>query len=369
MTVKQAFKYELAPTPRQANLLARAAGTARFAFNWGLSMARGLLGKGLPIPSAPELHRAWNVFKRESAPWWSEVSKCAPQEALRDLRRAFENFFASRKGERAGPKVGFPHYRKKGLDDRFRLTGSIRVGRHGVKLPRIGWVRTKEATAKFRGRVLSATVRREADRWYVSLAVEVERPEPRLHAGGIVGVDLGLKAFAVLSDATVVAPGKALMRALSALRRRSKAHSRTKKGSNRRRKSALSLARLHRRVRNQRGDFHHQLSTTLTKTKSVVVIEDLAVRNMVKNRSLARAIADAGWGDFRRMLEYKATWYGCRIVVADRFYPSSKTCSACGFVKAEMPLSERVFSCEGCGLVIDRDLNAAINLEHLGQTA
>lgn len=104
-------------------------------------------------------------------------------------------------------------------------------------------------------------------------------------------------------------------------------------------------------------------------TKYATVIEDLAVRNMVKNRSLARAIADAGWGDFRRMLEYKATWYGCRIVVADRFYPSSKTCSACGFVTAAMPMSERVFRCEGCGLVIDRDLNAAINLEHLGQTA
>ena len=367
MTVKQAFRYELDPTSRQANLLARAAGTARYAFNWGLNLARGLLGKKLPVPSAPEFHRLWNVFKRENAPWWSEVSKCAPQEALRDLRRAFENFFSSREGKRKGPKVGFPRYRKKGRDDRFRLTGRIRVGRRAVKLPRIGWVRTKESTTKFRGRVLSATVRREADRWYVSLQVEVERPDPRSHAGSVVGVDLGLKVFAVLSDGTVVAPGKALVRALTALRRRSKAHSRKQRGSKRRRKSALSLARLHRRVANRRRDFHHKLSTTLTKTKSVVVIEDLAVKGMVRNHRLARAISDAGWGHFRRMLEYKAEWYGCRIVVADRFYPSSKMGSGCGAVKAERALSEQTFTCEACGLVMDRDLNAAINLEHLAQ--
>ena len=367
MTVQQAFRYELAPTRRQANLLARAAGTARFAFNWALNLARALIGKGLPVPSAAELHRAWNVYKRENAPWWDEVSKCAPQEALRDLHRAFENFFASRQGKRAGPRVGFPRFRKKGRDDRFRLTGAIRVGRRAVKLPRIGWVRTKEETTKFRGRVLSATVRREADRWYVSLAVEVERPDARPANGGVVGVDLGLKAFAVLSDGMIVAPAKALGRALRALRHRSKAHSRKQRGSKRRRKSALALARLHRRVRNRRQDFHHQLSTRLTKTKSVIVIEDLAVKNMVRNRHLSRAVSDAGWGEFRRMLEYKGKWYGCRIVVANRFYPSSKTCSGCGAVKTELPLSERVFTCETCGLVIDRDLNAAINLEHLAQ--
>ena len=203
-------------------------------------MARALIGKKLSVPSAAELHRMWNVYKRENAPWWDKVSKCAPQEALRDVRRAFENFFASCQGKRAGPTVGFPRFRKKGRDDRFRLTGSIRVGRRAVKWPRIGWVRTKEETAKFRGRVRSATVRREADRWYVSLAVEIERPEPRPVSGGVVGVDLGLKAFAVLSDGMIVAPAKALGQALRALRRRSKAHSRKQRGSKRRRKSALA---------------------------------------------------------------------------------------------------------------------------------
>ena len=183
--------------------VARAAGTARYAYNWGLSRIRGLLGKSLPVPSAPELHRMWNAYKRENAPWWVEVSKAAPQEALRDLRRAFDNFFASKQGKRKGAKVRFPHYHKKGRNDAFRLTGSIRVGRRAVKLPRIGWVRTKEETAEVpRARAVSHRAAR--GRPLVRVAgVEVERPDPRPASGGpVVGVDLGLKAFAVLSDGT-----------------------------------------------------------------------------------------------------------------------------------------------------------------------
>lgn len=213
----------------------------------------------------------WNAYKREHAPWAYEVSKCAGQEALRDLRQAFDNFFASRSGKRAGPKVGFPRYRKKGRDDRFRLTGSIHVGPRGVQLPKIGWVRTKESTAKFRGRILSARVRREADRWYVSVAAERADPKPK--AGGAVGVDLGLKAFAVLSDGTVVKPSRFLARSERMLRRKQKALSRKRKGSRRRRKAAMAVARLHQKIANRRRDFHHKLSTALTRTKSVVVVD------------------------------------------------------------------------------------------------
>lgn len=365
MIVKQAFRYELAPTVMQRALLARSAGTARFAYNWGLDVCRAYLGKHLLLPSAMELHRMWNAYKQEHAPWAYEVSKCTGQEALRDLRTAFDNFFASRSGKRQGPKMGFPRYRKKGRDDRFRLTGSIHGKPRRVHLPRIGWVRTKEPTSKFQGRILSATVRREADRWYVSLAVEAERPDPQHRADGVVGVDLGLKSFATLSDGTVVAPSRFLARAQRALSRQQKALSRKQKGSHRRQKAALAVARLHRKVRNRRLDFHHKLSTMLARTKSVIVIEDIAVKGMVRNRRLARAISDAGWGEFRDMLEYKATWYGSQVIVADRFYPSTKTCSSCGVVKESLTLSERVFCCEACHLVIDRDLNAAINLEHL----
>jgi putative transposase len=200
-----------------------------------------------------------------------EVSKCAPQEALRNLDRTFRNFVRARK---AGRSCGFPRFKRKGIDDAFRLTGSIRVLGRGVRLPRLGAIRSKEGTEKFRGRILSATVRREADRWYVSLTVEVERAAPEPVVGPVVGVDLGLNSFAVVSDGereeTIEAP-KPLGRQLQLLRRRSKRHSRKRRGSRNRARSAVGLARRHRRIRNVRTDFLHKLSTTLARTKSVVV--------------------------------------------------------------------------------------------------
>jgi putative transposase len=292
----------------------------------------------------------------------SEVSQCAPQEALRDLHRAFANFVRARK---AGRYCGLPRFKRKGRDDAFRLTGSIHVEGRGVRLPRLGLVRTKEGTEKFHGRIQSATVRREANRWYVSLTVEAERKDPQPVLGPVAGVDLGLLCFAVISDGEAEeradAP-KPLAQYLHRLRRRSKAHSRKQKGSKNRARSALCLARLHRRVRNVRRDFLHKLSTRLAKTKSVVVLEELNVRGMVRNRRLARHIADAGWSSFRRMLEYKARWYGSKVVLAPRFFPSSKTCAECGAVLETLPLSVRAWTCPACGVEHDRDANAARNL-------
>ena len=362
MKVNQAFRYELDPTVRQQRLLARAAGTARYAFNWGLALCKRLLDAGKPVPHAAELHRQWNAEKPQRS-WVYGVSKCCGQEALRDLDRAFANFW---RGRKEGRRVGFPRFRRKhGRRDSFRLTGSIKVHPKSVTLPRVGCVRTKETTEKFRGRMLSATVSREADRWYVSLAVEVERDDPQPVAGPVVGIDLGLKCFAVLSDGTQMQSPKPLAKALRRLRHRQRLHSRKQRGSRNRRRSAAGLARVHRRIRCQRADLLHQLSTTLAKTKSVIVVQDLSVRGMVGNRHLCRSIADAAWSEFRRMLAYKTQWYGSRLVVAPRFYPSTKTCSARGHVKAEMPLGQRVFRCEACGVVIGRDLNAARNLASL----
>ena len=362
MTVHQAFRYELDPTVRQRRLLARAAGTARYAFHWGLALCKRLLAAGQPVPHAPELHRLWNAEKPQRS-WVYSVSKCCGQEALRALDRAFTNFWRGRKG---GHRVGFPRFRRKhGQRDSFRLTGSIKVHPKSVTLPRVGCVRTKETTEKFRGRILSATVSREADRWYVSLAVEVERDDPQPVEGPVVGVDLGLKSFAVLSDGTLLESPKPLAKAQRRLRHRQRLHSRKQRGSSNRRKSAAGLARLHRRIRCERTDFLHKTTTDLAKTKSVIVVEDLSVRGMIRNHHLARSIADAGWSEFRRMLEYKTQWYGSALIVAPRFYPSTKTCSACGHIKDEMPLGERVFRCEACGAEIDRDLNAARNLASL----
>jgi putative transposase len=364
MLTHQAFRYELAPTSEQRVTLANHAGAARWAWNWGLAVRRKAWHRRRQTLSAVELHRLLNRLKHTPRfAWLYEVSKCAPQEALRDLDRAYANYW---RGQKNGRRVGFPRFKKRGrCPERFRLTGAIRVEHGGVVLPRIGRVATKEETGKFKGRILSATCRREADRWYVAINVEVERRDPVAVDGPVVGVDRGVAVFAVCSDASRIDGPRALSRSLRRLKRRSRTVSRKQSGSTNRRKSALALARLHRRIRNQRLDALHKATTALAKTKSVIVVEDLHVAGMVRNRHLARAISDQGWAEFHRQLAYKCQWHGSRLLVAPRFYPSSKACSGCGLAKAELPLNVRTFRCEACGLVIDRDQNAARNLAAL----
>jgi putative transposase len=308
--------------------------------------------------NAIKQHRQLNALKKTEFPWMYEVSKCAPQEALCDLDRAFKNFFREIK---KGKNTGFPKFKKKGVNDSFRLTGSIHVFDKSVQLPRIGVVRTKEKTAVL-GRILSTTVNREAERWYVSLAVEREREIAQNTRDATVGIDLGLEVFATLSSGQKIPNPQHLKQIFWLLKRRSKQHSRKQKGSKNRKKSALRLACLYRRIRNQRRDFLHKLSSELTKTKSVIVMENLSVKGMVRNKYLSKAISDVGWGKFKEMLEYKSLWYGSRLVTADKFYPSSKLCSRCGCLNRDLKLSNRVFRCSECRLEIDRDLNSALNL-------
>ncbi|GBC77560.1 hypothetical protein HRbin08_01039 [bacterium HR08] len=366
MLVTQAFRFELDPNRAARVALAKHVGAARFAYNWGLARSLGALEKGERIPSAMELHKEWNRWKRENAPWWVEVSKCAPQEAFRDLEQAFRNW--RRKLARK------PRFKRKKAppDNTARFRGSIRVTPRHVQLPRIGKIRVKERTDKLlallsegKARILSATVAREADRWYVSLTCEVERPDPLLRHGEPVGVDLGLASFLVLSDGTRVDAPKPLRRALRLLRRRSRQLSRKRKGSRNHAKAVLRLARVHRRVRNIRRDFLHKLTTWLAKTKSVVVVENLSVRRLMGGR-LSRSVADAGWGTFQQMLEYKALWYGSQLVVAPLAFPSTRLCSCCGALGPKLGLSERRFRCQACGFEADRDLNAAQNLRAYG---
>jgi putative transposase len=220
-----------------------------------------------------------------------------------------------------------------------------------------------------RARILSATISREADRFYVSLTCEVERPDPKpkevRSEDDVVGVDLGLSSFAVLSDGTKIDPPKPLAKKLRLLKRRSKQLSRKQKGSNNSKKAALRLARLHRKIKNLRRDFLHRLTTCLARTKPVVVVEDLNVKGLSRG-PLSRSVADVGWGTFLRMLEYKAKWYGATLIVAPRSFPSTRLCSHCGHLNGKMPLSQRVFRCGACGLEMDRDLNAALNLKAYG---
>src|ERR1700733_15362371 len=358
MKIHKAYRYELKPTIAQRILLAKHAGCARFTFNWALQKRIDLYENEKKSTNAIEQHRLLNSLKSTDFPWMYEVSKCAAQEALRDLDRAFQNFF---RGLKTGEQIGFPSFKRKGDRDSFRLTGTIKVQGKKVQLPRLGTLTLKETTKPIE-KILSATVAREADRWYVSLTVEEEIPDPVPVQGEVVGIDMGITCFAACSNGDKVYAPKPLENSLKRLKRASQKHSRKIKGSNNRKKSATKLARLHRKNRNIRKDFLHKETTKLAKTKSVIVLEHLDVKKMLTNRTLSRKISDAGWNEYRRILEYKTKWYGSKLIIAPQFYPSSKICSTCGEQVSDLPLSIRQWQCTGCNSVHDRDVNAAMNL-------
>jgi putative transposase len=377
--VNQAYRFALDPTPEEERALWSHAGAARFAWNWGLAKCIERYEAEKRWYSASEMHKLWNAEKKQdpALAWWSENSKCAYQEAFRDLDRALRDFAKSGKGQRRGRRLGFPRFKKRGkCRDSFRFSGdTMRCRGTTVTLPRLGVVATHESTRKLArrlangtARILSATVSRTAQRWYVSFTVEVERDMPERHArpGSAIGVDLGVKTLLTVADdrgAIVKVPGpKPLRTALRKLQRASRAHARKQPGSANRRKSAGRLGRIHARIANVRADALHKATTDLARRYEAVVIEDLNVAGMIRNLRIGRAITDQGFGQARRMLEYKTGWNGGRVVLADRFYPSSKTCSECGTVKAKLSLDERAFRCDDCGLVVDRDVNAARNL-------
>jgi putative transposase len=369
--IQQAFRFELDPNRAQRVLLAKSVGASRYVYNWGLAESRRhyeLTGKR---PRLGDLKKQLVELKNTDAPWLYEVSAHIGQSALKDLNHAFERFFKSVKGE--GPRAGYPRFKKKGERDSARIYEVTLEERH-LRIPNLGRVRLKETRSArgFEGRVLSATISRRADRWFVSLAVEREReivlPRPLSKQTLIVGVDLGLKSAAVIHDGAetrVVEPQRALRRNLKKLRRLNRQLARKQKGSANREKAKRELARLHYKISCQRRDQLHQLSSSLAKTKSVIVLEDLHVRGMQRNKHLALSVSDAGMGELRRQLAYKSEWYGSTLVVADRFFPSSKLCSGCGTIKNTLRLNDRVYCCDVCGLSLGRDENAAINLRRL----
>ena len=369
MKILRAFKTELDLNNKQKTACLRHAGAARFAYNWGLARKKAAFANGEKTPTAVDLHRELNALKKSELAWIYEVSKCAPQEALRDLDNAFAHFFRRLKERRAGKKVkvGFPKFKtkKKGIGS-FRLTGTIRVFERSIQLPRLGVLRLKEkgylpATGVH---ILSATISEKAGRWFVSLQVEMEQPDPLPEAKPVVGVDLGINRMAQVSDGLYFENPRALKRNLTRLKRLQRMVSRRQKGSKNRKKAVKLLSKAYSRVGNIRRNALHQATTLLARTKSAIVLEDLHVSGMMKNHRLAQAIADVGMYEFKRQLLYKGEWYGCQVLLADRFYPSTKRCSACGAIR-EIGLKERQYHCPVCGLTIDRDLNAAINLKQL----
>jgi putative transposase len=374
MLLTRAYRTELDLNDKQVTACKKHAGAARFAYNWALARRQEVYKATGKSVWAMELHRELNALKKTEYPWLYETSKCAPQEALRNLDNAFRHFFRrcqlKKEGKLKG-KVGYPTFKskKRGLGS-FRLTGSLVIFPDAIQLPRLGRLRLKERgylpTSGAKG--LSATVSEAAGHWYVSIQVEQEQPV-RVNTGPVVGVDLGVKALATFSDGTVISNPRHLKRRLKQLKRWHRVVSRRTKGGKNRKKAAKRLAKLYRKVSNQRKNTLHQVTTTLAKTKQVIVIEDLNVAGMLKNHHLAQAIADVGFSEFKRQLLYKASWYGSRVVLADRWYASSKTCSGCGWGDENLTLKDRTFHCEQCGLVLDRDLNAALNLAKLAGSA
>jgi IS605 OrfB family transposase len=423
MQITRGYRAELDLNDQQITACKHHVGAARFAYNWGLSRKREVYKQTGRSISAMELHRELNQLKQSELPWMYRVSKCAPQEALRDLDVAFKNFFRRVQLKKEGKwkgKLGYPKFKskKKGLGS-CCLTGAIHVTERAVQLPRLGRLRLKEAgyLPTSGVKILSATISEQAGHWFVSIQVIETVPDPVRAVGEPIGVDLGIKSLAVTSDdREPIANAKALRTHLKKLKRANRRLSRRKQGGKNRAKARKLLARQHYRIANIRRDALHQGTSSLAhaylwpseraalvarlaaslpepKTKAeikkqrkqmkrllhqatqtnaprrprVIVIEDLNVKGMLKNRNLSRAIGDVGMGEFRRQIEYKTVWNGETLLVADRFYPSTKRCSACGHVKAEMPLSLRVYECEiaACGKVFDRDKNGALNLAAL----
>ncbi len=357
-----AHKIALDLNNSQASYCQKAAGTARFSYNWALAewntqYQACKLDATKPKPSQVALRRQLNAVKRKQFPWMLEVTKNAPQMAIIQLGEAFKHFFAGRSK--------YPQFKKKGKSrDSFTLTNdqfSVKASR--IRIPNLGWVRMRESL-RFNGKIISATISRTANRWYASISVETEDKShlPQAENQGVVGVDLGVKALATLSTGETITGAKPLKRLMAKLKRLSRSLSKKVKGSTNRHKAKQKIARLHARIAFIRQNTLHQLTSHLTSRFHTIGIEDLNVKGMVKNRKLSRAISDMGFFEFRRQLEYKAQMRGGLVVVANRWYPSSKTCSVCGDVQASLPLSVREWQCPNCQTHHDRDNNAAINL-------
>jgi putative transposase len=349
----RAHRIQLDPTAKQRIYFAKACGTARKVWNWALAEWNEQYEMG-GKPKANELKRYWNAIKYEKFPWLKEIHRDAHAQPFANLHSAFKQFF-TKKGKR-------PRFKKKGKsrDSFYVANDTFEVNEKRVRLPIIGSVRMTESL-RFEGKIQSAVVSREADRWFISIAFELPEPVVNHQTCKPVGIDLGLTTFAALSTGEKIEAPKPLAVSIKRLQRLSRHQSRKVIGSNNRRKAATRLARYHRRVKNIRQDFIHKFTTKIASSHSEVCIEDLNVSGMLKNHKLARAIMDAGWSETARQLTYKCPAFGSTLTVRDRFFASSKICSKCGVKNTLLKLSDRIWTCI-CGAVHDRDINAGQNL-------
>lgn len=358
-------RIRLDPNNVQTSWLERCAGTARWAWNFGLARWKEIYSAGKK-PSWQSINAELNARKSVEFPWLRELPWKITNGALMDLGNAFQYFFRRVK---LGQNPGYPRFKKRGhCKEGFCIEGrTLRFDGHKIKLPKLGWVRMREAL-RFPGKVLSARFTKHAGHWYVSLQVEIDEPRwsypHRCKTQATVGVDLGLRDLAVLSSGERVKAPRALRAHEAKLRRLSKELSRRAKGGKNWKKTKINLARLHERIANVRKDVTHNLTARLARDYRWIGIENLNIKGMAKTR-LAKSVMDASMYELRRQLEYKFVLSGSTVVIADRFYPSSKTCSVCGVIHSTLRLGDRRWTCDACGAEHDRDENAAENLKQM----
>jgi len=352
------FKTELKLNNQQRTALMKHCGVARHAWNWGLALTKQILDHNkanpdskIKFPTAIDLHKWLVALVKSENEWYYECSKSTPQQALMALRESWKRCFKK--------TAGVPKFKKKGQRDSFTLEGTVKIlDSNKIQVPVIGVLKTYERLPQVL--IKSCTISRQADRWFVSFRFDVEQQQ--LNKTSVVGVDLGVKNLCTLSTGEIISGAKSYKKYEAKLSRMQWLHRHKIIGSANWKKAQIQIAKLHRKIANIRKDTLHKLTTLLAKNHGTVVIEDLNVSGMMANHKLAKAIADMGFHEFRRQLTYKCELYGSKLVVADRWFPSSKTCSSCGTKKETLTLNERVFECGHCGFTIDRDLNAAINL-------
>ena len=359
------YNYRLYPTPGQRAALARAFGCARVVFNDALRARQEAFAAGLPYIGDAELSARLTAAKASpERAWLGEVSAVVLQQALADLNTAYRNFFASVTGKRNGPKIKPPRFKsRKDHRQAVRFTANARfkvLPDGKLRLPKIGDVPVRWSRELPSGPSSVTVIRDAAGRYFASFVIEAA-PGALPGTEPVVGIDLGLTHFAVLSDGRKIASPRFLRRAEKKLRRAQRALSRKEKGSRNRDKARVKVARAHSRVTDARRDFHHQLSTALIRDNQAVAVEDLAVNGLARTR-MARSVHDAGWSAFVSMLEYKARLRGREFHRIGRFVPTSQTCSACGIKDGPKQLHVRAWQCQGCGAWLDRDVNAAVNV-------
>ena len=358
MNVKRAYRFRFHPSPEQEMILARTFGCARFAYNYMLRLRTDAWMQRQESVGYHETSAALTALKKtpEHA-WLNDVSSVPVQQALRHLQTAFTNFFAKR--------ARYPQFKRKdGPQSAEYTTSAFKWDGQTLKLAKmdeplaVRWSRQLPKAAK----VTTVTVSLDAaGRYFVSLLCDdVVAAKPAVAAK--VGLDLGLTHFTVLSTGEKVAAPNTFRKNEAKLAKLQRRLAKKTKGSSRRRKAKLKVAKLHAKIADSRRDFLHKLSTRLINENQVIAVESLSVSNMQKNRCLSKSIADASWSEFLRQLEYKANWYGRELVGIDRWYPSSKRCSDCGYTMPKMPLNVRQWACPGCGSIHDRDVNAARNV-------